>query len=171
MLEIEDGTAKENAQSYATAAELVAYAAARGITIPATEPEQEALLLKAMDYLESLSYIGNKYSYEQALLWPRYNVTVEGFDLYYYQIPANLKKAQLQLAIDAQTIDLMANVMPNTTGAVLEKRVEGAVSIKYASPGSTQSVNTSPDGTVLTQAYAYLNPLLKGMTQLRVGRG
>jgi hypothetical protein len=46
---IEDGTGKTTAQSYASEAELAAYAAERGITIAGTDTQ---LLLKAMDYLE-----------------------------------------------------------------------------------------------------------------------
>ena len=47
MLIIENGSIVAGADSYATAAELVTYAANYGLTIPATEGEQETLLRRA----------------------------------------------------------------------------------------------------------------------------
>ncbi|WP_368001044.1 DnaT-like ssDNA-binding protein, partial [Salmonella enterica] len=43
----EDGTGKPDAESYATAEELLSYAAKFGVTIPAEQPAQEALLRRA----------------------------------------------------------------------------------------------------------------------------
>lgn len=168
---IEDGTGKVDAQSYATAAQLVTYAVARAITIPATAPEQEALLLKAMDYLESLSYIGHRYTMEQALAWPRSDVFVDGWSLDYLLIPARLIRAQMQLAADAITIDLLPTITSASTGAVIEESVEGAVSVKYAEPQSQSTSPSTAGGAILSSAMALLRPLLRGYGQVRVGRG
>lgn len=175
MLIIEDGTAKEDAQSYATAAELASFAAARGITIPAVEAEQEALLLSAIDYMESLSYVGIRYTRDQGLSWPRVNAIVDGFYVAHNELPRRLKQAQLQLAVDAITVDLMANVLPSTERVVIEEAVEGAVSVKYAPPASPQAslstVGVAPDGSQLTRARSLLRPLLANTGQVRVMRG
>ena len=49
QLIIEDGSIVANANSFATDAELKAYANIRGFVIPATQPAREALLVQAMD--------------------------------------------------------------------------------------------------------------------------
>lgn len=175
MLIIEDGTAKVDAQSYATAAELVAYANARGIAVPATEAEQEALLLNAMDYMETLNYVGIRTTREQALSWPRSGATVDGYYMGHYELPRQLKLAQMQLALDSQEVDLMGNVIPSTERIVLEEEVEGAVSVKYAPPPAPVAilgaVGVSPSGATLTRARAFLRPLVGLTGQVRVGRG
>jgi len=55
--------------SYVTEAELTTYAADRGITFTATD--KTVLLIKAMDWLETRSFIGTKTIYNQALQFPR----------------------------------------------------------------------------------------------------
>lgn len=176
MLIIEDGTAKADAQSYATAAELVAFAAARGIDLPATEPEQEQLLINAIDYMESLRYVGIRYTRDQALSWPRANAIVDGWYVAHNELPRQLKAAQLQLAIDSMTLDLMGNVVPSTERVVLEEEVEGAVAVKYAPPAAAPTAilgatGVTPDGAQLTRARSLLRPLVASIGQVRVMRG
>lgn len=177
MLIIEDGTAKADAQSYATVAELVAFATARGITLPATEVEQELLLLSAMDYMETLSYRGMRYSRTQALSWPRVDVFIDGWLQPFEELPPSLKAAQIQLAIDSIENPLMGTVTPTDGRVVVEEAVEGAVSVKYqvvagrspvASPGSAGVTAT---GVQLTRARSLLQPLIAPLGQVRVGRG
>ena len=48
---IEDGSIVEDANSFTTDAEFVAYADARGYTLPDTESVRDQLQIKAMDYL------------------------------------------------------------------------------------------------------------------------
>ena len=97
---VEDGSIVANANSYVSEAELVAYASARGITISGTN---EQLLIRAMDYLESLDFIGLKYLSTQSLQWPRAYVEIDTYYVDIDEIPAELKKAQIEiaLAIDA----------------------------------------------------------------------
>lgn len=166
---VEDGTGKIDAQTYATAAQLVTYAAARTLTIPATTPEQESLLLKAMDYLESLRYIGSRYTQEQSLSWPRTDAYVDGWLQTYTVIPARLVQAQLQLAIDSITVNLLPNIAPGTKGAVVEETV-GAITVKYAAPSEGEPATTIA-GNVLGVASALLRPLLRVYGQARVSRG
>lgn len=93
---IEDGSLVTGAQSYVSVAELNAYAMARGITIDG-DPEQ--LLLKAMDYLETLQYIGLKRTRDQGLQWPRANVFIDAYDFPDHEIPQELKNGQIEVAL------------------------------------------------------------------------
>lgn len=88
------------ANSYVTEAELTSYASDRGITLTGTPAE---LLIKAMDYLESLNYIGTKFRDDQPLQWPRADVFIDGFGQQTNVIPVELKRGQMAtaLAIDA----------------------------------------------------------------------
>ena len=105
---VEDGTIVANANSYASEAELTAYATARGVTLTAGT---EQLLIQAMDYIEQQSFKGDKQTKDQSLVWPRYNVEIDGFWLDSDEIPQLLKDAQMEaaMAVDADT-DPLANV-------------------------------------------------------------
>lgn len=97
---IEDGTVIPGANSYVTEQELTDYALARGVTLSATE---EQLLIRAMDYIESLSFIGIKHIDIQPLQWPRDEVYIDGYYVKRTTIPKELKNGQMAaaLAIDA----------------------------------------------------------------------
>lgn len=85
--------------TYNTIEELTAYATARGITLALDE---EILLIKAMDYIESRSYWGYKTDSEQELEFPR-----NGDET----VPAKIKKAQLIAAIIIDSgVDLFAPI-------------------------------------------------------------
>jgi hypothetical protein len=152
------------ADTYATVAELRAYAAKRGATIPASGTEGDAacevLLIKACDYL------GDRTSPSQPLAWPRFGVTVNGYEIPSDTIPTDIKNAQCQLAIDAQTIDLMPNIDPATqTGAVIERTID-VLTTRYAEP--VQPL-TSPR---LSRANGWLAKYLSsGQGQIKLVRG
>ncbi len=93
---IEDGTVVPGANSYVTEAELTTYAADRGITLTAAT---DVLLIKAMDYIESLSFIGSKGSKGQPLQWPRSNVYIDGFYFVPTTIPPALQTGQIATAL------------------------------------------------------------------------
>ncbi len=122
MLIIEDGTGKEDSNSYVTAAELVTFAALRGVTIPDTAPEQEVLLIKGVDYVESFGsrLSGTKNTGTQAMQWPRTGATADGYAVTSTDIPAQLKKAQLQAALESVTTSLLGT-SANPTGIKKEK--------------------------------------------------
>lgn len=165
-LTIEDGTGVASANSYVDAAEARAYALARGVTLSATDSVVEALLVKACDFLETLEgqYKGDRVAPAQALAWPRDEVYLfeseEEFDP--ATIPDQLKRAQCQLAIDAQTIALL----PTSSGKeVIRKKID-VIETEYAPTG--QAV----DLPILTAALGILAPLLRsgygGLRTLRV---
>lgn len=117
--------------TYATDAELAAYATARGITITGTP---DVLLIQAMDYLATLEdrWQGSRTSSTQPLAWPRTGVYVYGTALADDAIPQSLKDAQCRLALDADAgTVLMPNVEVGGKGSVIEEAVD-VVRVKYA---------------------------------------
>ena len=110
-LVVEDGTGVEGANSYLTVAELRAFAGDRGLTLP-TDSEVEKLLVKATDYLELKSYIGDRASDNQGLSWPRTQDT-NPYWQYTNIIPTKLKTAQSLLAFEAMNGELSQATRPN----------------------------------------------------------
>ena len=154
-LTVEDGSGVVGANSYIDVATAQAYATARGVTLPSEDADVEVLLVKAMDYIESLR---NRYQGERTytsvtnnLVWPRIGVYVDGERIASDVVPQLVKDAQAQLAMDAQNADLM----PTGAGReVIRERVEGAVEVEYNPLGIT---NIQP---VLQKAKALLAPLM-----------
>lgn len=91
-LTVEDGSLVANANSYVSVANFVSWADDRGITYPAV-PELEQKILRAMDYIESLNFLGQKHEETQALQWPRDQVTIDGYSVDSDEIPPEVKKA------------------------------------------------------------------------------
>ena len=98
---VEDGTVVPGANSYASEAELTTYAADRGVTLTAAT---DVLLIKAMDYIESLAFIGDKHKESQPLQWPRDEVYIDRYYIERETIPKELKNGvyTAALAIDAE---------------------------------------------------------------------
>lgn len=149
---IEDGTGVADANSYATRAELIAFAALRGVTIPDVDAS-DVHLIKAMDYLETLAsrYVGTRTYETQLLSWPRTDAFFRDIDYPVDEIPTTLKKAQLQLAVYSfQGIDLAPAVHEKF---VISETV-GPISTTYS-----QAVNTNSQ-PFFPLVDAWLSPLL-----------
>lgn len=149
-LTIEDGSVVADAESYATVEELRAYASKRAASLPVGDDACEALLIKACDYLQSMEdrFQGMRTAPDQALAWPRDGVFVNGRNMPSDEIPADIKSAQMQLAIDAQTVDLQPTINAAAqTGPVIEETVD-VLSVKYAQPTTqlTASVFAKANG-------------------------
>lgn len=137
-LVVEDGTGTNpDANTYADDAALTSYADSRGLTYPADSAAREILLLKAMDYIEVRDY---RFKGErtapttQPLSWPRdcvYLVDMEDNEFPDNEIPADLIRAQVVLALAAQTVDLAPIIQPNPIGAVMMEQV-GPIKTQYA---------------------------------------
>lgn len=138
LVVVEDGTGITGANSYVTESQLAGYMAARNVTISG---DLTASLLKAMDYLETLSFTGNKYSETQALQWPRDSVYIDGYSLSSSTIPNELKLAQMRLA---QEID-QGNDPLETLARKVKREKVGPVEVEYddssASSAILRSVN------------------------------
>ncbi|QHJ80232.1 MAG: hypothetical protein [Bacteriophage sp.] len=106
-----------------TTAGLIAFAAARGQTI--TEDDAPVALTKAGDYLGGLSWKGSPVDPDQDDIFPR---TLNGTE---YSTPKKVTTAAYRLAMAAADgVDL--EVVTEGGAQVIEERVEGAITMKYA---------------------------------------
>lgn len=153
---IEDGTIVANANSYVTLAEARAYALARGVTLSATDSVVEILAIKSMDYLESFDnqFKGIRKTETQALSWPRDYVYRNDNGYEYPAIPNELKNAQCQLMIDANSFDIEPNRLLTDKGQRIKEKIEGAIEVEY----TQQDQLTRP---ILRKFNSLIAPLLK----------
>ena len=106
MLSVEDGSGVAGADSYATAEQFAARAAAYGWTIPADEVAQEVLLRRAAEAMNALRWKGHKTYAGQPLAWPRTGAEVDGEILPDTLIPAAIQYGQMALAAEIHGDDL-----------------------------------------------------------------
>ena len=100
---VETGAVISNANTYISLDYADTYCEDMGYTAWAscTETEREAAILRAMRYIEGLSWKGIKYDYDDALKWPRSGVYDEdGYAIDYDEIPTAVKKALAQAAYE-----------------------------------------------------------------------
>ena len=152
QLVIEDGTIVTGANSFATDAEFKAYANIRNFDVPATQPDREALLILAMDYLFSKEgeMKGSRINAVQGLMYPRRGVCAYNFNVASDAIPTSLKNAQMELAAQSNETSLLVS---GTNQNVASISLDGVISESYFSGGSWEQVRTD-------RADAYLDPLL-----------
>lgn len=163
-LVIEDGSIVAGAESFATAAELVTYAANFGKTIPADTAAQESILRRAALQMSAMSWKGGLVSELQTLSWPRVDVYRENWLAPSNAIPAQIKAGQMALAAEIHADDLAPPELKK--GAVTKERVEGAVERQYA---EAQSSITRPAAT--RQSYAQFGPFMESSNQVKMVRG
>lgn len=154
---VEDGTGVLNADSYVSVADAKAYALSRAANFPTGDAEIQILLIQAMDYLEALRPVqGSKTYFTQSLQWPRSGVRIDCIDFPFDAIPAVLKKAQMQLAIDAH---LLGDLQPTTDGFAVAREKVDVIEIEYAT-GGRLSNSTSPSQPVLLKAQQWIDMFL-----------
>lgn len=153
---VEDGTGVADANSFVTEDQIVAYAAARGVTLAnATDADKDAVAvlgIQAMDYLNSLAWKGTKTYPDSLVPFPRTGLT--GYTD--TQIPAAIKQAQMQLAVIANSGVVL---VPSIVGGSFIKREKiGPIETEYS-----ESVYVSDNGLPLLPGIAaLLNPFLIG---------
>lgn len=142
---VENGSVVAGAESYVSVGDFRAFAARRGVSVPVADATCEILLIKASDYLNTLEerFKGKRVRYDQALAWPRYDVSINGYDWRSDRIPQQLKDAQLALAIEAQTNDLMPTRLPGESGAVTVEKI-GSLQVEYAQPVNASAMPRFP---------------------------
>lgn len=152
QLIIEDGTIVAGANSFVTDAEFKRYASIRNFDVPATQPDREALLILAMDYLQGkeLNMKGSRVSATQELMYPRYGVCTNNFTVASTDIPSALKNAQMELAAQANDSELLISGIVQNLASF---SVDGVYSESYFSGGNWAQVRTD-------RADVYLDPLL-----------
>lgn len=157
---IEDGTIVTNADSYASAADLVTFATNYGYTIPSTTGEQEILLRQAMLTVDTKTFQGYRADESQSLSFPRTGVYVDNILLPSDEIPSNMINAQLTMAVESNTTDFLPTVDPTDKGSITHEEVVGAVVRKYAANSS--SSGSSSAVPVSSKVETLLRPLTKG---------
>lgn len=155
---VEDGTGKSTAESYISVADATTYFTARAVTTwaaLATDAIREAALRKATEYMVNTyrtRWQGTRKTEDQALCWPRYAVTVEGYLIADDAVPEAVKRACAELALKASAADLA----PDMTQGVISEQV-GPIAVTYD--------KSSPRTAKYTQIDAMLAPyLLSGST-------
>ena len=143
---VEDGTIVANANSYVSEADLSTYASDRGVTL--TE-SMDVLIIKAMDYVDTLYFAGDKYLEEQALQWPRGELFIYGFEVDYNEIPQLLIDGLCEVAIG---IDDGNNPLEPEERKTLMEKV-GDIQVEYSEGSRTY--------TYLRTANAKLKRLVK----------
>lgn len=163
MLTIEDGSIVASADSYATAAELVTYAANYGRTIPGTEAAQESLLRRAFLQMAAMPWKGHQVDADQTGAWPRYGVCRNGFDILPDVIPPQIKQGQMALATEIHADDL---VDPATKQGAITREKVGPLETEYA---DAKAYAAAP--AAARQSYAQFAGLLESSSQPKLVRG
>lgn len=155
---IEDGTNVAGANSFNTDAELQAYAASRGLTLPVTEAERDTLQILAMDFITDNEWDmqGYRVTSDQALSFPRVGVEMHGYLNASDIIPVTLKNAQNEASIAAYTQALLTN---STTNNIQKEKVD-VIETSYFKGGSISKAR-------LDRVWNYLKPILNPTNTLR----
>lgn len=145
---IEDGSAVAGANSYITAAEYLDWSDARfdpaRATAPADDAAAEKLILRAMDYFESLSFIGSKASSAQPLQWPRQNAYIDGYLVSSSSIPNEVKTSLYELTYAQET----GSGEMNAIGRKTKREKVDVIEVEYADNSSSAVVNVAVSATL-----------------------
>lgn len=138
---VEDGTSVENANSYVSETEYLAWADARfGIsraTAPATEEAAAPLILRATDSFEMNRFKGIKTSSSQSLQWPRTGVYIDNIYIESNAVPNEVKLAiyELTYAEEAGKGDL------NTIERNVKKKKVASIEVEYSDTAGSRATN------------------------------
>lgn len=136
---VEDGSVVTDANSYVTRAEIITYAAARGVVI-ADDDTTDILAIAATDYLESFraQYKGAEVLPGlQPLAWPRDGVVAGFYIVGNDTVPQSIKTAQIILAIEASKGTILLPTTKPTTGTVLVRQKLGPLEKQFAVTGDS----------------------------------
>lgn len=159
---VEDGTGKANATSYVSEADFNTYIGERGNSLGGENGDATQVLIKAMDYLETLNFRGSRSSRTQALLWPRYDVVLDGVELLSSDIPQELINAQCIIAYE---IDQGNDPQSLIDRATKREKVD-VVEIEYQ-----DNASSAPQIRKVINALAKLIAPGSSPINFRVGRG
>jgi len=156
---VENGTVVAGANSYVSEADLTAYASDRGLTLTAAT---DVLIIKAMDYIESLSFIGDKHKESQPLQWPRDEVYIDRYYIERETIPKELKNGvyTAALAIDAELDPL--RIIERAT----KREKVDVIEVEYMDSAASQTIVR----TISAALYKILRPGGHGSSAFRVVR-
>ena len=135
-LVIEDGSVVTGANSYVTLAEFKAWADSRDISYNADDNVLEAQILRAMDYIERLYFIGNKANENQPLQWPRTEALIDGYYADATEIPKEVKIAVYEATVVKAAGYSELEVQSRKT---LRERV-GDIEVQYADNSENRTI-------------------------------
>lgn len=135
-LVVEDGSVVAGANSYVTLAEFKAWADSRDITYNADDDVLEATILRAMDYIERLYFIGNKANENQPLQWPRTEALIDGYYADATEIPKEVKIAVYEATVVQEDGYSELEVQSRKT---LRERV-GDIEVEYAENSENRTI-------------------------------
>lgn len=149
---VEDGSmASASANSYVTVAEVTTFCEDYGLSQWAAlaaiaTSDQIPSILRGMAYIESLSFKGEKYEYDNPLEWPR----ILDDDEWDEQIPPRLKMAVCRAAYEEAISPGV--LQPNLTNNIKSEKVD-VLSVEY--------FDSKPPQTI----YSSIAGFLKGLVQ------
>ena len=131
----EDGSVVTGANTYVTLAEYKAWADDRGITYGADAAVTQQIY-RAMDYIESLRFIGDKANENQPMQWPRLGAIIDGYEVDGNEIPNLLKLAVYEaIKVEADGYSELAALDRRTISESV-----GDISVTYADNSSSRTV-------------------------------
>lgn len=139
---------------------LYEWALARGIELSGCP---DALLTRALDWLEVQRFAGNKTDPAQLLQWPRTGARIDGTLIATDEVPSEVAELQLRIAVD---IDAGMSPDGQRKASKSSAAVAGAVAVTYQAGES--------DSRISSHAQALLNKLSGsrgGFNQFEVRRG
>jgi len=128
---IEDGSIVANANSFVSEADFNQYVTDHSIILTDTA---ENLLRRAAEFIvaKETSLKGRRVDRDQALPYPRTDLTIDGWYWRSDEIPRQVTQLQILLAVDKNSgIDLYNRPEP-TNKTVKRERIEGAVEVEYS---------------------------------------
>lgn len=119
---VEDGSGMDDATSFVSRAEYVAYALARGVVVPDVDAS-DVDLVKAMDFILTKCFRGDPTVATQALPFPRHVEDYCGkLEFPDDSVPNPVKRAQMEAALAVRSgVELTPNVSASSSAIVREK--------------------------------------------------
>lgn len=167
---VEDGSNVPDANSYDSVAGIRTYLTNRGITLPGSDDEVAAMMIKGMDYIEAKAceFMGKITYPTQVLQWPRKCVEIDCQPFPENDIPKQLKGALAQLVIALNAgVDIMPNV--SATDYILEDTV-GPITTKYSDLSQVGTGALQPTLPAVTALLTVLYGCCDGSKTLRTVR-
>jgi len=152
---VEDGSIVAGANSYISRADYITAAAAVGVTVT-SDTTADSELIKAAAYIDAheINLQGYKTARDNPMAFPRDYVKTGSWLWTSTEIPTEVIKAQIEYALDIHAGKDLWNRGGNPNLIASEKRVEGAVSVKFAVDAGSQV------STFTSRGDAYLRQLL-----------
>ena len=160
---VEDGSIVPNANSYVSSDGYMSWADSRfgsgRDSAPVCEDDAERFILRAMDYFESQSFIGEKVQGDQPLQWPRSGVYIDNYYVSSASIPKEVVLSIYELAYTEES--------GNSELAPVDRKVKrekvSSIEVEYADSSSSTVSNRSVPNALrkLLSSGGYMNRVVR----------